>query len=192
MRKTLTGFIVFALVVWTHGYATGDRTSSITIAIASNPAWAFLRVVGDPTLYNTPAVLDLPRDHSYLMRFEKDGYEPVLLRIICYSTLYAAGNSGLCCSETQAWDVQSLSEAQYRITQNTLTVLLKPVPKPPPEISQLQESPIIKETASAKDTNATIKELNALRRKGKITQKEYKALKKKALQDKPVTTLRKE
>lgn len=155
------------------------------ITISTYPNWAQFRLVGDPTIYNTPAALNLTRTGPALVRIEKDGYEPVLLRISAVSTAFGMPANG----SSANWSVEALSEAQYRLIGDTLIVVLKEVPQPvlPPALAPAPEPqpevPLMHKAKPRKSLKNRLKELEVLKKKGKISAKQYKALKKKAYKE---------
>jgi hypothetical protein len=193
MVRDIAAFLLVVLSVSSYGCAPMTRewgctpvpqTASHSLILLSNPSWADFRVVGDSMIYNTPSQLRLARA-SHIVRIEKDGFEPVLLRINPLSATDGCvmNVSGI----SPVWYVEPLSEAQYRAIGDTIIVTLKPtvesfiepvsVPPPVPEIP-LMEDPGPKETLRER-----LMELNFMRKQGKISSREYKALKKKAVRE---------
>lgn len=184
MNRDLAGILLGVyILIFGLGCATVRETLTQRVMIASSPSWADFRVVGDPTIYNTPSQLELSRNQPYIVRLEKDGYEPVLLRINVGSTLKALKKQ--VDAQTSNWNVEALSEARYRVVGDMIIVTLKPIPQPQPElVSPIVEQPsFTEEPKSRKTLEERLLELNHMRKKGKISAKEYKALKKKAVEE---------
>lgn len=179
MSRARVWALLWALLICGYGCATATQSFGQALTIASTPAWASFRVVGDPTIYFTPAELQLAQNRSYLVRLEKDGYDPVLLRINISSADLETLKG--CPSK---WNVQALSEAQYRIMGDMLMVTLKPLPEPvyvPPPVVQPPPG-LSEEPKPEKVLKERLLELRRMRKRGIITAKEYKDLRKKALE----------
>jgi len=185
MYGKIAGFLLLASLIFGYGCATASRAFGQSIALLSNPSWAEFRVVGDSMIYNTPSQLRLTCGKPYLVRIEKDGYEPVLLRIGMASALRTI-ERGVNANGSR-WNVEALSEAQYRLIDDTIIVTLKPLLQsiPEPELVPLavRQVPLMEDPKPKKTLEERLAELDLMRKEGKISAKKYKALKKKAAKE---------
>ena len=210
MFKNLVRILLLAALVFEYGCTVISvygpepvdgtvETSGKAITITSIPSWASFRVVGDPTIYNTPAQIDLAPDGA-LVRLEKDNYEPVLLRISRFPMPRASGSTLTECPPNM--HVEALSEAHYRVVADTVIVTLDPISLPQSVFDSppIQQAPLMEEpkqleskhvrksgskskSKSGKLLKAKLLELDRMKKEGEISAEEYEALKKKALEE---------
>ncbi len=190
MASHLKKLTVFISAVLSLSCATSAPVSlGRLVLVTSNPPFATCKFIGDPTVYRTPFSVTLNPARNYLMRVEKEGYQPAMVEVwrpteTLVSIPGAGSESGLYKPSTQAPPV---------FGPRTIDVALKPVATPippvveaaPPPAQPLPPSPVVEKHASGlSKEKALAKELDdiyRLKRQGKITAKEYAALKKKII-----------
>jgi len=137
------------------------------IVVASNPEGA---IVSDGTTsLTTPATLKLKRDKDYVLTISKPGYETQNVKITHVISGAVAGN--LLAGGLIGWGVDAMSGAQWRLVPETVAVNLRPLDGNTANVST--------------DPAAKLEELEALKQKGSITEKEYTAMKDLLLQTTP-------
>lgn len=175
-RRAIGLMILFFLVP--SGALAEDVFSTLRhVTISTTPSWASMRIVGDPTIYFTPTVIALESDGVRALRIEKEGYEPVFLKVHRLGTLKMA-KGGIDPAKPD-WFVEALSDLQYRTVGSMLMISLRSTtpPEPPaPAPSELEKPP-------RDDVSQKLKELYRLRKQGKISASRYKVEKKKILQE---------
>ena len=197
MFSLLKKLAVMALAIFNLGCAgtgAGAGAGAVTpvsfhrvVQVNSSPPFATCKIIGEPNIFKTPFSTSLNSGKHYLMRIEKEGFQPELVEVWRPSeSLVSISREG-----TQTNNYRAPAERPPMLGPHTIDVVLRPlaIPEPPPEPKEAPPPPPPEveekkpEEGHSKD-KALVKELDELYRlkqQGKITAKEYTLLKKKII-----------
>lgn len=160
--------IIMAVLLVGNGCATMIRGTEEVLSITSEPSGA-LAEVSDGQKGITPCQIKLKRNQSVLIKYTKEGYEPETLSV--FPTLAGSG-------VILGGVIDYGTGAVYSLTPNPAHVMLKP------KQSQAMPSPTSLSSQSPRKSLAErLDELEQLRRDGKVTDKEYKSMRQKILDE---------
>ena len=134
------------------------------VSVVTDPPGATISD-GETTL-QTPAVFNLKRNRDYVLSISKPGYESQHVKIVHVISGAVAGN--ILAGGFIGWGVDAISGAQWRLEPETMAVTLRPV-RPEEVVTDSQR-------LTAANLDEKIKEVDALKEKNLLTEKEHKAV----------------
>jgi hypothetical protein len=144
------------------------RGTEEVLSITSEPSGA-LAEVSDGQKGTTPCQVKLKRNQSVLIKYSKEGYESETLSV--FPTLAGSG-------VILGGVIDYGTGAVYSLAPNPAHVMLKPRQV---QATQPSSSPGIE--APRKSLTERLDELDQLKRDGKVTDKEYKSMRQKILDE---------
>jgi hypothetical protein len=135
MTPTRARLTVLSYAVALAGCATMITGSTQTIHIASNEANVKVTVQPGNLIATAPSALTLKRNESgYRLRFEKEGFESVDVRLSSGTNGWVFGN--LLIGGIIGLAVDYSNGAAYTLSPDSVTANLKPLAVPPPAGSE--------------------------------------------------------
>lgn len=166
-RRVVAG-AAMAVLLMGSGCATMIRGTEEVLSITSEPSGA-LAEVSDGQKGTTPCQIKLKRNQSVLIKYSKDGYEPETLSV--FPTLAGSG-------VILGGVIDYGTGAVYSLAPNPAHVMLKP------RQAQTMTSPVsVGPESPRKSLTERLDELDQLKRDGKVTDKEYKSMRQKILDE---------
>ncbi len=160
---------LLALAGFISGCATIINGTTQRIPVSSDPSGVTI-TVENGTKYKTPATVELSRKENHTLQFSLDGYESETVQLESVTSGAVMGN--ILAGGLIGWGVDAASGGQYRLVPESVHVSLRPaVP------IEGQQPPTVKSPLAAR-----LQQLKELRDNELISNEEYEASRKAALQ----------
>lgn len=170
MHRTITLAAITLALPLLGGCASIVNGTTQAVSVSSDPPGARVEVDGDPQ-GSTPISMELKRKHNHLITITMDGYQTEQIAVNKVMSGAVAGN--ILAGGFIGWGIDAASGAQYKLKPDTIAVVLRP--------GKTDERSLIA-SVDELDTGTRLRQLEALRDEGAITDDEYAATRKAILE----------